>query len=93
MIKADSCKIFSVQGLIKKDRYENINFISDLLLTSFYGKANGSGDSSKGTTPDVSADEGNDDQEDLASVVKRRRLLALKAAAEKEQKDKERREQ
>lgn len=65
----------------------------DLLLTSFYGKSNGSKDSSKATTPEVSADEGTDDQGDLASVVKRRRLLALKAAAEKEQKDKERREQ
>ncbi|VDI06875.1 bromodomain adjacent to zinc finger domain protein 1B [Mytilus galloprovincialis] len=69
----------------------------DVLLTSFYGKvsANG-GDSSKGTTPDVSADEGTDgggDQSDLASVVKRRRLLANQNAAEKEKKDQERREQ
>ncbi|CAC5416850.1 BAZ1B [Mytilus coruscus] len=69
----------------------------DVLLTSFYGKASvNGGDSSKGTTPDVSADEGTDgggDQSDLASVVKRRRLLANQAAAEREKKDQERREQ
>ena len=72
---------------------EKLTGPKDVLLTSFYGKNYGSGDSSKATTPEVSADEATDDQSDLASVVKRRRLLAVKAAQEKEQRDKEKREQ
>ena len=77
--------------IISNDNNYNIHFTSGALITHFYGKAGadtGTGsDSSKPPTPTPdTAEEGDDD---LASLVKRRRLMRAKALAEKEKLDKE----
>ena len=63
-----------------------------MLLTHFYGKTE-SRESSKPSTPVPMAtpDESEEDGDDLASVVKRRRMRVARSAAEKEQRDIERR--
>lgn len=55
-------------------------------MTHFYGK------DSAPTTPQDSGAENEEDEPDLATVVKRRRLNASMAAAEKEKRDAELRE-
>ncbi|KAJ8298927.1 hypothetical protein KUTeg_022987 [Tegillarca granosa] len=69
--------------------------VLDALLSMFYGGSAEKGDSSRPSTPDITSAESTADEgtnsDDLASIVKRRRLMTAKAAAEKEKIEQEKR--
>ncbi|XP_033752647.1 tyrosine-protein kinase BAZ1B-like isoform X2 [Pecten maximus] len=67
---------------------------SNLTISHFYGQTPADqSDSSKPATPEPISADSTEDGEDLASVVKRRRISAAKVAAEKEQRQYETRKQ
>lgn len=63
----------------------------DILITHFYGKQSADSDCSKPGTPTPMAADSAEEGEDLASVVKRRRITTAQAMAERKRKEEEER--
>lgn len=67
------------------------SFSEDILITHFYGKQTTDSDGSKPGTPTPMAVDSAEEGEDLASVVKRRRITTAQAMAERKKKEEEER--
>lgn len=67
------------------------NLTEDILITHFYGKQSADSDCSKPGTPTPMAADSAEEGEDLASVVKRRRITTAQAMAERKKKEEEER--
>ncbi|XP_060064510.1 tyrosine-protein kinase BAZ1B-like [Ylistrum balloti] len=87
--KAEQAQKEPERNKTKEDKSSN-----SLTISHFYGQTSADqSDSSKPATPEPISADSTEDGDDLASVVKRRRINAAKAAAEKEQRQYETRKQ